>query len=98
MGEILSKKAGEKGVIYKIKTPIPEAIQLKNHMKKIHLFCLDNCKKNTKIVERGSNGGAKYFQIPLELKTRKKNKFSEINYQKLECKNEICYILVANKN
>lgn len=97
MGEILSKRRELNKIIYRIEVPIKEGMQLKNHMKKVHLFSLDNCGLKTKLVGRGNNGGAKYFQIPLSLKSRRRKKFSEIAYQRIDLDKKSYYILVASK-
>ncbi len=98
MGEILSKKAGENVVTYRIKIPIKEAIQLKNNMKKVHVFSSENFNWKTEILNRGNNGGAKYFHIPLGLKSRKKKRYSEISYQRMDLDKKTFYLLVASKN
>ena len=74
MGEIINTKTSSDKIIYKIKLDEEEALQLKNHMKKVHVFSGDLCDKDTKIIERGNKGGAKYFTIPLSLKSRKKGR------------------------
>jgi hypothetical protein len=97
MGEIIETKRDLTKVIYKVKLPIEEAIQLKNHMKRIHLFCSGLSLGYTKIIERGNNGGAKYFIIPLVLKSRTRKKFTRIAHQKIKINNQTYYIFVASK-
>lgn len=75
-----------------------EAIQLRNHIKNVHMISLDLCDQNTKIIQRGNKGGAKYFVIPLSLKSRKKKRYSKVSYQKIELEDKIFYICVANKD
>lgn len=98
MGEIIDKKGDSTKVIYKISLSQKEAKQVKNHMKKIHLFSGDLCYNRTKLIQRGNNGGAKYFIVPLSLKSRKKLKYSKVNYQKIEHNEKIYYICTAIKN
>ncbi len=98
MGDIINTKTSGDKVIYKIEVPLSEAIQLRNHMKKVHAFVADLCDKPTGLIERGSKGGAKYFKIPLSLKSRKKAKFNKTSYQKIEVGERVYYICTAEKD
>jgi hypothetical protein len=97
MGEIIDEKRLPSKVVYKIKLSLTENIQLKNHMKNIHLFCSDTIFSRSKIVQRGNNGGAKYFFVPFTLKSRKKVKLSNITYQKINVGGRLGYIISASK-
>ena len=98
MGEIIEKRGNTTRVIYKISLSTEEAKQIKNHMKNIRLFSGDLCDSHTRLIQRGNNGGAKYFIVPLSLKSRKRGKYSKVNYQKIEHDEKIYYICTAIKN
>lgn len=98
MGEIVDSKASNGKVLYRMEFSLDEVSQLRNHFKNVHLFSADSCIFPTRIIQRGHNGGAKYFSIPLSLKSRKKKNFSKVSYQKLEIGNKIYYICVAYKD
>ena len=98
MGEITNTKNYSDKIIYKIELNVEEALQLKNHMKKIHMFSANLCNNDTRMIERGNKGGAKYFVIPLSLKSRKKKKYNKISYQKIETNGKVFYICTVNKD
>lgn len=98
MGEIINTKTSSDKIIYKIELNEEEAIQLKNHMKGIHMFSGDLCNNDTMIIERGNKGGAKYFVIPLSLKSRKKKRYGKIFYQKIEFAEKVFYICTVHKD
>ncbi len=98
IGEIIKTKAIEDKVIHQIELNEYEAQQLKNHATKVHLFSANLCNHNSRIVERGNKGGAKYFIIPLSLKSRKKKRYSNVSYQKIETKDKIFFVCVVDKD
>ncbi len=99
MGEVINSKSlsGNK-VVYKIELEENEARLLRNRIHNVHLFNEELCKIDTQIIERGKSHGAKYFVVPKCLRTRKKNKIHRVSYQKIETKNKVFFICVANKN
>lgn len=98
MGEIIHIKEGINKIVYKIKISLEELCQLKNNLREIHLFSTKSFSNKAKIIQRGNNGGAKYIEIPLQLKSKRKNKFSTIAYQKIILKDKVFYILIGYKN
>ena len=98
MGEIINTKTSSDKIIYKIELNEEEALQLRNNMKKVHMFSADLCNNDTRIIERGNKGGAKYFVIPLSLKSRKKKKYGKISYQKIEIDEKVFYICTIHKD
>ena len=96
MGEILSVRKDKEKTFCKIKISLEELFQLKSNLKRVHIFQRSFFNGKAKVVERGINGGAKYFEMPLILKSRKKIKFSEISYQKIPLEDKIYYIFVGN--
>ena len=98
MGEIINTKTSSDKIIYKTELNGKEAFQLKNHMKSIHMFSADLCNNDTRIIERGNKGSAKYFVIPLSLKSRKKKRSNKVSYQKIEIEDKVFYICVVDKD
>ena len=98
MGEIIKTKTSGDKIIYKIELTEDGARQLKNHVTKVHMFSANLCNHDSKIIKRGAKGGAKYFTIPLSLKSRKRKKFSKVSYQKLETEDKIFFICVVDKD
>lgn len=98
MGEIINTKTSSDKITYKIELSEGEALQLRNHMKNVHMFSANLCNNDTRIIKRGNKGGAKYFIIPLSLKSRKKKRCRAVSYQKIENKNKIFFVCVADKD
>ena len=98
MGEIINTKTSSDKIIYKIELNQEEALQLKNHMRNVHMFSGNLCNQDTRIIERGNKGGAKYFVIPLSLKSRKKKKYNKVSYQKIEINDKVFYICTVYKD
>lgn len=99
MGQILRTKTSPYGkVIVNLELTSSEALQLKNHAKKIHLFSENLCLHEAVVVEKGVNLGSKFVLIPLSLKSRKKVRFSEVTYQKIETESKVFYIATAKKD
>ncbi len=98
IGEVLKTKTRSDKIIYKIELTEDEARQLKNHMTKVHMFSENLCNHDSRIIKRGAKGGAKYFTIPLSLKSRRRKKFSNVSYQKIETKDKIFFICVVDKD
>ena len=98
MGEIVRTRVCEGKVVYYIELSEEEALQLKNHVTKVHLFTEDLCSHDTRIIQRGNKGGAKYFSIPLSLKSRKKKKYNQASYQKIEVGDKVFFVCVVDKD
>ena len=58
----------------------------------------DLCDCDARILERGAKKGAKYFIIPLNLKSRKKKRYNRVSYQKIETKDKILFICIVDKD
>ena len=86
MGEIVKTKNFSDKTIYKIELTEEEARQLKNHVKNIHLFSAGLCNH------------AKYFTIPLSLKSRKRKRYSKVSYQKIETEDKVFFLCTVNKD
>lgn len=99
MGQILKTKTLPHGkVLVSLELSYPEAIQLKNHTKKVHLFSENLFLHDASVIGKGAKFGAKSVTIPLGLKSRKKQKYSDIMYQKVEVDKKTFYIAVATKD
>jgi len=97
MGEVINTKISSDKIIYRIELSEEEARQLKNHVTNVHIFSDNLCNHDSRIIERGVKGGAKYFVIPLSLKSRKK-RYSKVSYQKIETEDKVFYICVVEKD
>ena len=97
-GNIINAKTFQDKIIYKIELTEAEARQLKNHIANIHMFSATLCNQDSKIIERGAKGRAKYFTIPLSLKSRKKKRYNKVSYQKIETEDKIFFICVIDKD
>ena len=99
MGKILRTKTLPHGkVVVNLELTSKEALQLENHAKKIHLFSENLCLHEASVIEKGVNRGSKSVIIPLSLKSRKRVRFSEVAYQKIETDSKIFYIATAKKD
>jgi hypothetical protein len=98
MGEVLfSKYLSDNHIVCKILLESQEAISLKSASRNIHIFSPELCKHDAKIIERGRKNSTKYFDIPFNLRFRKKKAHEIISYQKLENHTKIFYIYTINK-
>ena len=98
MGEIIKTKTCGDKIVYKVELTEQEAQQLKNHVTKVHMFSGNLCDHDSKMIERGAKGGAKYFSIPLSLKSRKRKRYSKVSYQKIETGNKVFFVCVVDKD
>jgi hypothetical protein len=99
MGQILKTKTSSSGkIIFHLKLTLKEARQLKSHAKKIYIFSENLCVHHAKVISKGAKFGAKSVTIPLSLKSRKKSKFTEVIYQKIETNTKIFYISTVKKD
>lgn len=99
MGQILKSKILSSGnVCLTVEFEGKEALQLKNFMKRVHLFSEDLFNYESHIVEKGINGGLKIVHIPTLLGIKRGQHFQEISYQKIETSTKIFYINVLKKD
>jgi len=97
MGSIIGiKTTKEDKVIVEVEMDYEESLQLKGHIKNIHLFSEDSAEIKTNLSQRGTNEATKYFLIPREL--RENLKFEEkVKCQRLETDSKIIFIYVVDK-
>lgn len=99
MGEIINSKVlSNNNMIYKILLEIDESLALRNGFRKVYLFSPELCDTEAKIFERGRKNSTKYFEIPFNLRFRKKKTYDTVSYLKLENHSKIFYIYVISKN
>jgi len=91
----MSKSFGDK-VIYNILVNEQESISLKGRVKNIHIFSLEQCDADSKIMARGKGKSAKYFLIPIKLKSKKRLKI--ISTQIVETETKAIFIYVCEKS
>jgi len=96
MGQIINTKTmPDKTVVCKVLLDSDEIINLKGHLKNVHLFSSQKCDKESSINTRGNNGVTKYFKIPLSIRSRKKHS-GVLRYQKLDTPAKVYYIYTLN--
>ena len=97
MGEILSSKTLKDGkIVYEIQMDYEESLQLRGHIKNIHVFSEDVTDIKTNLSSRGKNEATKYFLIPREL--RNNIQFTDkVKCQKLDAGSKIIFIYVVDK-
>ena len=97
MGRILgTKTTKDSKVIFEVELDYEESLQLKGHIKNIHVFSEDVADIKTNLSQRGKNEATKYFLIPREL--RSNLKFNEkVKCQKLETDAKIVFVYVVDK-
>ncbi|MBW2974158.1 hypothetical protein KY366_00420 [Candidatus Woesearchaeota archaeon] len=97
MGEILNSKTHNNGrITFEIIVDYDEALQLKGHVRNIHLFSEDVPDIKTNISLRGKNEATKYFLIPKEL--RKDLQFNtKVKCQKIETETKTIFVYVVDK-
>jgi hypothetical protein len=97
MGSILSSKTTKEGkIVYEVAMDYDESLQLKGHIKNIHIFSEDVAEIKTNLSSRGKNEATKYFLVPREL--RHNIKFTDnVKCQKLETESKIIFVYVVDK-
>jgi hypothetical protein len=97
MGSILGSKTTKDGkVVFEIELDYAEALELKGHIKNVHIFSEDVADIKTNLSQRGKNEAKKYFLIPREL--RSNLRFNEkVKCQKLETDTKIVFVYVVDK-
>ncbi len=97
MGRILGTKTTKDGsVVFEIELGYEESLQLRGHIKNIHVFSEDVADIKTNLSQRGKNEATKYFLIPREL--RSNLKFNEkVKCQKIEADSKIIFVYVVDK-
>jgi len=99
MGNIInSKTLTNNSILYRVLLDIEEAKSLKNAFRNVYVFSPILCTKEVRIIERGRNNSSKYFEIPFNLRFKKKKTYDTLTYQKLENYSKVFYIYVINKN
>ena len=77
---------------------LEEVIALKNAFKNVYVFSPLLCNNEARVIERGRKNSSKYFEIPFNLRFRKKKMHDSLSYQKLERHSKVFYIYVINKS
>ena len=97
MGSILNSKTTSDGkIIFEVLVDYDESLQLKGHIKNVHIFSEDAVDTTAKISLRGRKAATKYFLIPKDL--RKDLKFNtKVKCQKIGGQSKIIFIYVVDK-
>jgi len=98
MGSILNAELQEDGkVVYKISLDKEEALALKGHMDKVHVFSENSSDVKSRISLRGKNEATKYFLIPKELRDKDISTKREVSCHKIETKHKDIFVFVVDK-
>jgi hypothetical protein len=97
MGSVISSKLTKNGkIVLEVELDYDESLELKGHIKNIHVFSEDVANIKTNLSGRGKNSATKYFLIPREL--RKNVKISDgVKCQKIETDSKLVFIYVVDK-
>jgi hypothetical protein len=97
MGSIIGSKVVNEGkVVFSIVMDHEEALHLKGHIDKIHMFSERNLDVKTNVSMRGSMSATKYFLIPKGM--RHNIRFnSEVLCQKIETKDKLLFVYIIDK-
>jgi len=96
MGEILSTRSSEGKIIFEVDMDYDEALHLKGHIHKVHLFSEETADVKSNISTRGRSESTRYFLIPRDL--REGIQFnSKVRCQKIETKSKIVFVFVVDK-
>jgi len=98
MGEIITSKVFGDKVIYNIVLNEEESLSLKGGIKNIHMFSLEQCDSDSKIMARGKDKSAKYFLIPIKYKLKSRKKLRIISIQVIETETKAIYIYICEKS
>ncbi|MBW2984874.1 hypothetical protein KY361_07165 [Candidatus Woesearchaeota archaeon] len=97
MGEIIGSRTIGDRVIYKIMVNENESLTLKGSMRNIHLFSLDLCDAESRIIERGKEGVTKHFLIPTKHRPKPKKKPDSVSYQAIDLDSKTIFIYTVDK-
>ena len=86
----------EDNVVVELEMTYEESLQLKGHIKNIHLFSEDAADIKTNLSQRGTNEATKYFLIPREL--RENLDFDEkVKCQRIDTDSKIVFVYMVDK-
>lgn len=97
MGEIIFSRFTGNKVIYGILLEENESLALQGRIWGIHVLCLDMCKTESRIIEKGKNGVTRYFSIPIKYKPRSKHKPLLESSQIIDTKTKAIYIFICDR-
>ena len=97
MGSIKGiKTTKEDKVVVEVQMSYEESLNLKGHIKNIHLFSEDSAEIKANLSQRGANEATKYFLIPREL--RKNLNFDErVLCQRIDSEDRIIFVYMVEK-
>ena len=98
MGAILNSKVVKDKVVFSVCVEQEEALQLKGHIKDIHIFSERIADIRTNLSGRGKDSATQYMLVPREL--RKDIKFSQakqISCQRIDTKEHAIFVYLVSK-
>lgn len=97
MGKIIGSKTIEDRVICKVMVNEKESLTIKGSMRNIHLFSLDLCETESRIIEKGKGGVTKHFLIPPKHRPKSKKRPNAISYQAIDLDSKVIFIYTVDK-
>ena len=98
MGSILNSKVVKDKIVFSVCMEQEEALQLRGHVKDIHIFSERIADIRTNLSGRGKNCATKYMLVPREL--RKGIKFpltKQISCQRIDTKEHAIFVYLVSK-
>lgn len=96
MGEIIESKIIGDKVVYKVIVDEKESLALKGSTRNIHLFTLDLCDVESRIIEKGKGGVTKHFVVPIKYRSKSKKKPHTISYQIIDLDSKAIFIYTVS--
>jgi len=97
MGEIIGSKVIGDKVVYKVLLDKKESLALKGGIRNIHMFSLDLCETESKVIEKGKGGVTKHFLIPIKYKSKSKKKPNSVSYQVIDLDSKTIFIYTVQR-
>lgn len=97
MGKVIGIKTVKNDeVIVEVQMSYEESLQLRGHIKNVHLFSEDAAEIKANLSQRGTNESTKYFLIPRDL--RENLTFEEnVKCQRIDADSKIIFVYMVDK-
>ena len=92
MGEIIGSKIIGDKIVYKVLLDEKESLTLKGGMRNIHIFSLDLCKTESRMIEKGKEGVTKHFLVPIKHRSKSKKKPDNVFYQVIDIDSKTIFV------
>ena len=97
MGVVLGTKVKDDGkVVFEVLLEQKEALQLKGHIEKVHLFSDKAAESEIVITQRGTNDATTYLLVPKEMRNETKLQ-GKAKCQRIESNDKIFFVYSVDK-